>query len=356
MDMKVELCQNLKTKPVWEDGNLPFGRVFTDYMMQMDYSADKGWHDACIIPYAPFQLDPATLCLHYGQMIFEGMKAYRRPDGKIALFRPRENMARMNESAWRMCMPAIDGEDALNSLMKLIELEKDWVPPTPNSSLYLRPFMFATEAQMIPNPSATYRFAIIMCPVQSLYKGGVAPVRICVEEEYVRAVKGGTGAAKCAGNYAAAMRSQLDAASKGFAQVLWLDGVHRKYIEEVGTMNVVFVIDGVAVTPELTGSILPGVTRKSVIEMLRDSGMKVEERPISIDELAKAYDDGKLDEAFGCGTAAVVSSIGELTWGSKVMDIGGGGVGKVTQKVYDELTGIQFGTSPDTRGWVTIVC
>jgi len=356
VEIKVELNQNLKSKAVLEKGELPFGHIFTDYMFVMDYAPDKGWHNAKITPYAPLMLDPSTSCLHYGQMFFEGMKAYKRTDGQIAMFRPMENMHRMNLSAQRMSMPEINPDEVLEGLEKLVALEKDWIPSTPESSLYIRPFMIGMDALLGLRPSSTYKFIIILSPVGAYYgKDGLAPVRIFVESEYVRAVRGGTGYAKCAGNYAGSMLSQLNAQGHGFNQVLWLDGIHRKYVEEVGAMNVFFLVDDTVITPALSGSILPGITRKSIIEICKDWGLKVEERPVAIDELAKAYDDGKLKEAFGSGTAAVISPIGELTWGDKVMKLAEGKPGQLTQRIYDEITGIQYGANPDTRDWVKIV-
>ena len=355
MNVKLELSNNLKAKPTWGKDKLGFGKILTDHMLLIDYNSDEGWHGARVVPYAPLQLDPAAGCLHYGQLIFEGMKAYKGDDGKIALFRPQENMRRLNESGWRMCIPPIDESYLLGALSKLIEVEKDWVPPMAGSSLYIRPFILSTEAFLGVKPSDTYLLCAILSPVESYYSGGLAPVDIYVEEEYVRAAKGGTGYAKCAGNYAAAMRSQVGAQKQGFAQVLWLDAVHRKYVEEVGAMNTFFIIDGVAVTPELNGSILPGITRKSVIEILHGWGIPVEERLISIDELADAHAKGKLQEAFGTGTAAAISPIGSLTWGGNTMQISGGNIGDITQKLYDELLGIQFGSRADTRDWRTVV-
>ena len=338
------------------EGDLPFGKHFTDRMFTMDYTPEKGWHDAKIIPYAPLHLDPATSCLHYGQMFFEGMKAYKRDDGSIAMFRPLENMLRMNASAWRMSMPDINPEETLDALIELVRLEKDWIPTAPESSLYIRPFMIGTDAVIGLKPSANYKFIIIMSPVGAYYgKNGLAPVKIFVEDEYVRAVKGGTGYAKCAGNYAGSLRSQVTAQQAGFNQVLWLDGIHRKYIEEVGAMNVFFVVGNKVLTPELSGSILPGITRKSVIEILGDWGITVEERPVSIDEIEAAYDRGELKEAFGSGTAAVVSPIGELARGDKKMKLADDKPGEITQRIYNEITGIQYGKIKDTHGWVTVL-
>ncbi len=351
MDMKVELTQSPKTKPV-DENNLPFGKIFTDHMFLMDYTEGKGWHDARIVPHAPITLDPAATCLHYGQLIFEGMKAYKTADGKLTLFRPEENMKRINKSAERMCIPPIDVEDMVKAIAKLVEVEKDWIPAAPGTSLYIRPFIIATEAFLGVHPAASYLFIIITCPVGPYYKEGLAPVRIYVEDNYVRSVKGGTGFAKCAGNYAASLKSQVEASQQGYAQVLWLDGVERRYIEEVGAMNVFFIIDGVAVTPALSGSILPGITRKSVIEVLESWGYPVEERQISIEELAEAYKNGKLQEAFGTGTAAVISPVGELRYGDLVMNINDGKIGEISQKLYDEITGIQTCKLPDTRGWI----
>jgi len=357
MEIKFVKNENLRDREATLQTDLPFGRHFTDYMLIWDYTPESGWHNARITPYAPLQLDPASSCLHYGQLFFEGMKAYRHADGKIALFRPMENMTRLNKSAWRMSMPEIDPEKALNSIIELLNVEKDWVPSSPESSLYIRPFMIATDPFIGLRPSANYQFIVILSPVGPYYgNDGLAPVRIFVEEKFVRAVKGGTGYAKCAGNYAASMRSQVKAAEKGYNQVLWLDGIERKYVEEVGAMNVFFVIDGKVVTPELGGTILPGITRLSVLDILRDRGIPVEERPIAIDEIADAYKQGTLEEAFGSGTAAIVAPIGSLVWGKVQMRLSNGGVGKITKDVYDELTGIQYGTRPDTKGWTKIIC
>ena len=356
MEIKFVESKNLKSKDILKTGDLPFGRTFTDYMFEMDYAPEKGWHDAKITPYAPLKLDPATTSLHYGQLFFEGMKAYRQKSGKIALFRPIENMHRMNQSAWRMSMTEINAEEVLEALVQLVRLEKDWIPDRPEASLYIRPFMIGLDPFLGLRPSTTYKLVIIQGPAGPYYgKDGLAPVRIYVEDEFVRAVKGGTGYAKCAGNYAATMRSQLTAAGKGYNQVLWLDGVHRKYVEEVGAMNVFFVVGDRVLTPELSGSILPGITRKSIIEILKDRGIKIEERAIAIDEIVKAYDEGNLVEAFGSGTAAVVSPIGELVYGEKSIKLDDKKPGKLTQSIYDELTGIQYGLVEDKRGWITFV-
>ena len=351
MEIKTIYTTTPKVKPTDETA-LGFGQTFTDHMFQMDYTPENGWHNARIVPYGPLLLDPASTSLHYAQLIFEGMKAYQSADGRILMFRPWENMKRINRSGERLCIPPAPEEELLNGIVELVKVEKDWIPTAPETSLYIRPFIVSTDAVLGVSPSKNYLLTVILSPVGAYYKGGIKPVKIYVEDEYVRAVRGGTGEAKCAGNYASSLRAQVNAVEQGYAQVLWLDGVHRKYIEEVGSMNVFFVIDGVVVTPELSGSILPGVTRESVIQIVRDWGIPVEERAVTIDELAKAYDEGKLTEAFGTGTAAVISPIGELKWGDKHMEIGGGEIGKLSQRLYDEISGIRTGAVEDTRNWI----
>ncbi len=330
---------------------LGFGKIFTDHMFQMEYSAEKGWHDARIIPFGRIALHPASTVLHYGSEIFEGLKAYRKADGSVQLFRPLENIRRMNRSAERMCLPTIPEEDALQILTTFIEHEKDWVPSEEGTSLYIRPFMFGNDESLGVHAVHNATFVIITSPVGSYYPEGINPVKIMIESEDVRAVRGGTGEAKCGGNYAASNRAGERAAQQGYSQVLWLDGVERKYIEEVGAMNVMFKIDGEVVTPKLAGSILPGITRKSCLELLRNEGYAVSERLISVDELIAALEAGKLEEAWGCGTAAVVSPIGELAYNGKKYCINNGQIGKTTQYLYDTLTGIQWGTLEDTYGW-----
>ena len=349
--IRIERTQNPKPKPA-DEGNLPFGKIFTDHMLVMDYKEEAGWGAPSIVPYGPIAMDPASTGLHYGQLIFEGLKAYRAKDGRILMFRPDRNMARMNESCDRMCIPPIDAPAAVEAIAKLVSVEREWIPSAEGTSLYIRPFIIANGAFLGVHPSNAYKFMTILCPVGPYYKGGLAPVRIYVEDKYVRAVTGGTGAAKCAGNYAASMRSQVEAEKQGYAQVLWLDGVERRYIEEVGAMNVFFVLGDEVVTPALNGSILPGITRNSVLQVLRDWGMKVSERQLSIDELVRAHKDGAFREAFGAGTAAVISPIGELKYGDAVMNIGGGKIGEISQKLYDEITGIQRGEREDKHGWV----
>lgn len=348
MDIRYELASTLKPKPT---GAIPFGTYMTDHMFLMNYETGKGWHDARIVPYAPFQIDPACMVLHYAQEIFEGMKAYRAEDGSIRLFRPEENFKRMNRSCERMCIPQINVDDCVEAVKALVRVEQDWVPHEKDTSLYIRPFIFATDAHIGVHASHTYLFAIIVCPVGSYYPEGLAPVKIMIEEEDVRAVRGGTGFTKCGGNYAASLRAGDRAEQLGYSQVLWLDGVERRYIEEVGAMNVLFKINGEVVTPELSGSILPGITRMSCLQLLRSWGYTVTERRISVDELIDAARSGALEEAFGSGTAAVVSPIGELNYHGERFAVSGGQIGALTQKLYDELTGIQWGRREDPFGW-----
>jgi len=334
---------------------LGFGKHFTDHMFVMEHEEDKGWANHRIVPFGKFLIHPASTVLHYGTEIFEGLKAYRRPDGNIQLFRPVENARRMNSSADRMCLPLIPEEDFLQILNELVNLERDWVPSAPGTSLYLRPFMFGNDETLGVHSAHNTIFMLIASPVGSYYKEGLNPTRILVESEDVRAVRGGTGFTKCGGNYAASLRAGKRAGDKGYSQVLWLDGIERKYIEEVGAMNVMFKIGGEVVTPELSGSILPGVTRKSCIELLKRMGVKVAERPVSVIELLAAAENGTLAEAWGCGTAAVVSPIGELAYMGKKYVVNGGRIGKTTQELYDTLTGIQWGRIPDVFGWTVLV-
>ena len=350
----VTLTTNYKEKPTGP--NIPFGVITTDHMFLMNYTTEKGWHDGRIVPYAPFQIDPACMVLHYAQEIFEGMKAYRDDQGHIRLFRPEENFKRMNNSADRMSIPRIDVDYCVEAVKQLVALEKDWVPTAPNTSLYIRPFIFATDNHVGVHASHTYQFCILLSPVGPYYATGLAPVSIMIEEEDVRAVRGGTGFTKCGGNYAASLRAGERAEQKGYSQVLWLDGVEQKYIEEVGSMNVLFKIGGKIITPALNGSILPGITRKSCLQLLKDMGLEVEERKISVDELIAAAKDGSLEEAFGSGTAAVVSPIGQLSFGEETFSVTGGEIGPVAQKLYDTLTGIQWGRVEDPYGWSVVVC
>lgn len=350
MEIKITKTTNPAVKP--DSSILGFGKYFTDHMFIMDYSADKGWHDARIVPFGRIDIHPASTVLHYGSEIFEGLKAYRTKDGSVQLFRPLENIRRMNRSAERMCLPEIPEDMALEALTTFIKMEQDWVPSAPGTSLYIRPFMFGNDETLGVHAVKNAKFVIITSPVGSYYKEGINPVKIMIESEDVRAVRGGTGEAKCGGNYAASNRAGERAEKKGYSQVLWLDGVERKYIEEVGAMNVMFKIAGEIVTPKLAGSILPGITRKSILELLRKEGYKVSERLISVDELADALKNGTLEEAWGCGTAAVVSPIGELCYQDVKYVINDGKIGEVTQHLYDTLTGIQWGNKEDVFNWV----
>ena len=349
MEISKTLTATPKEKPAAE--TLGFGKYFTDHMFMMDYTERQGWHNARIVPFGPIALHPASTVLHYGSEIFEGLKAYRRADGKVQLFRPIENIRRMNNSAERMCLPPIPEDMALEALTEFVKTELEWTPSAPGTSLYLRPFMFGNDESLGVHAVHNATYVIIASPVGSYYKEGINPVKIMIETEDVRAVRGGTGEAKCGGNYAASNRAGKRAEEKGYSQVLWLDGVHRKYIEEVGAMNVMFKIKGEIVTPALSGSILPGITRKSIIEVLKGKGYTVSERLLSIDELTAAMADGTLEEAWGCGTAAVVSPIGELAYNGEKYPVNGGEIGPVTQMLYDTLTGIQWGKIDDPYGW-----
>ncbi|MBU8907943.1 branched-chain amino acid aminotransferase [Desertibacillus haloalkaliphilus] len=338
-----------KEKPASDQ--LVFGKHYTDHMFIMDYEEGKGWYDPRIVPYEPVTLDPAAMIFHYGQTVFEGLKAYRSKENRILLFRPEKNLQRINTSSERLSIPRIDEEQVLEYLKQLIEIDQDWVPSTPGTSLYIRPFVIATEPNLSLAPSKTYKFMIILSPVGSYYAEGINPVTIKVEEKYTRAVRGGTGAAKTAGNYSSAYKAQEVATKEGFSQVLWLDGVEKKYIEEVGSMNVFFKINGEVVTPQLNGSILEGITRLSTIELLRSWGIPVIERQITIEELFQYHKEGALEEAFGTGTAAVISPIGELSWGEHQVVINHRQTGELAKQLYDKLTGIQTGVEADEYGW-----
>lgn len=349
-EIKIELTNQPKVKP--NDDKLIFGTQFTDHMFIMDYEEGKGWYDPRIVPYQPITLDPAAMIFHYGQTVFEGLKAYRTSEGTVQLFRPQENFKRLNKSNERMVIPPIDEQFALKALKKLLEIEQDWVPSAEGTSLYIRPFVIATDPYLGVRPSHQYKFMIILSPVGAYYKEGINPVKIAVENEYVRTVLGGTGEAKTAGNYAASLKAQEIVEAQGFTQVLWLDGVEKKYIEEVGSMNVFFKIDGEVVTPALTGSILHGITRNSVIQLLKHWNIPVVERKVSMEELAKAHEEGRLEEAFGTGTAAVISPIGILNWREKDYVINDSKTGEVSKRLYDTLTGIQYGKIEDPFNWI----
>ena len=350
-EIPVTLTTNPKKKPE-DESKLGFGKIFTDHMFIMDYELGRGWHDARVVPYGPFVMDPACTVFHYAQEIFEGMKCYRRKDGGLQLFRPEENLARMSRSAERMAMPHLDEETALLGLKKLVEVDQDWVPHQDGTSLYIRPTMIALDAQLGVHASHKYLFYIILSPVGAYYKEGLKPVGIYVEDSYVRAVRGGVGFTKCAGNYAASILAGDIAEKKGYAQVLWLDGVEQKYVEEVGSMNMMFAYGNRIVTPMLNGSILPGITRKSVLQLAAQLGYEVEEKRIAIEDVFEDIKAGRCTEAFGTGTAAVISPVGELCWKDEKVTLGDGSIGPVAQKLYDTLTGIQYGRLPDENGWI----
>ena len=354
LNIRIEPIPKKKEKP--DQKNLGFGHFFTDHMFLMNYTEGKGWYDPRIVPYADISLPPAAMVFHYAQEMFEGLKAYRTADGTIQLFRPDKNIERMNNTNIRMCIPQVDPADVLQAIKAVVNYDRDWVPSEEGTSLYIRPFIIATDEHLGVHVAKNYLFAIILSPVGSYYPTGINPVKIFIENEYVRAVKGGTGFAKVGGNYAASLIGQQKAEKLGYAQVLWLDGIQHKYIDEVGAMNVFFVIDGEIVTPSLAeGSILPGVTRDSCLALLRSWGMKVSERKISVDELEEAYKNGKLDEAFGTGTAAVISPIGELNNNGDKMIVSGGNIGPISRRLYDTLTGIQWGKIADPFGWTVKV-
>ena len=352
--IKIQKSAELKEKPPIE--GIPFGKYFSDHMFLLDYDEGMGWHDPRVVPFANFQLSPAAVVLHYAQEIFEGMKAYRSPKGEVLLFRPTENARRLNSSAERICIPPVPEEIFMDGLKMLLELDKDWVPSAPDASLYIRPFIIATSGQLGVHASHSYLFAIITSPVGSYYPEGLTPIRIMIENSDVRAVRGGTGYVKCGGNYGASIRAGKRAEEQGFSQVLWLDGVTRRNIEEVGSMNVMFKINGRVVTPALTGSVLPGITRKSCIELLSSWGIEVDEREFTVDELIKAAEDGTLEEAWGTGTAAVVSPIGEVSFDGINHKIGGNKIGSLTQRLYDTITDIQWGKTEDKFSWSVKVC
>jgi branched-chain amino acid aminotransferase len=353
--MPLQICRTSAPKPHIPDPELGFGQVFTDHMLLMDYTPETGWHQARIEPYGPFSLEPATIVFHYGQSIFDGLKAFRTPSDDVMLFRPQRHLKRLNTSAARLCIPPLDEALTLGALQELVRLDADWVPRTPGCSLYIRPTLIATDPALSVHPSRTYRFFVIMSPVGAYYPEGFEPVKILVEDRYVRAVSGGLGAAKTPANYAASLLAAEEAKAKGFTQVLWLDGIVHRYIEEVGSMNIFFVIDDELVTPPLDGSILDGVTRDSVITLAQSWGIRVAERRIGIDDILAAHGAGKLTEVFGTGTAAVISPVCELFYKGHAIIINDRKVGPWTQRIYEALTGIQWGITPDPFGWMVSV-
>ena len=352
--MEIHLTQikpdQLKQKPV-DESDLPFGDIFTDYMFLMDYEEGKSWFNPRIVPYGNFSIDPAAMGIHYGQEIFEGLKAYYGKDDVIYLFRPEENIKRFNRSAARVCMPGVDTGIFMEGMKKLILLEKEWIPKSQGTSLYIRPAMLATEPHLGVRPANNYLFFIILCPVGAYYKEGLNPVKIYVEDKYVRATVGGTGEAKTAGNYAASLLAAEEAKAKGFTQVLWLDAAERRYVEEVGTMNMFFVIENEVIAAPLTGSVLPGITRDSVIHLVKDWGLKISERSLAIDEVIDAAKDGGLSEAFGTGTAAVISPVGQITYKGEEHIVAGGKMGELSQRLYNEIVAIYYGEKEDPYGW-----
>ncbi len=350
MEITFTQAERLQAHP--DDSSLGFGTIFTDYMFNMDYNQKNGWHDPRIEPYSPIAMDPSTMVLHYGQAIFEGLKAYRTDTGAIQLFRPKDNFIRFNSSGRRLCMPPVDEDFLLEALLKLLEIEKAWVPAAPGTSLYIRPTIIATDPYLGLRTSHTYRLFIILSPVGAYYPEGFDPVKIWVTTDYVRAVRGGVGEAKTAGNYAASLYATELANKDGYTQVMWLDGVELKYVEEVGSMNIFFDIDDEIITPELNGSILSGITRDSVIKLAESWGKTVTERRISIDEVYEAHANGTLLEVFGSGTAAVISPVGNIKYNGKEITIGDGNVGPVAARLFKELMDIQYGKADDPFDWI----
>ena len=350
LDIRIERTTAPKAKPV-PGQKLGFGKIFTDHMFVMNYTDGKGWHDARIVPFQNISLSPAAMVYHYGQEMFEGLKAYTNTDGEVYLFRPDMNAKRTNNTNDRLVIPQIPVEDFVQAVSAVVDVDRDWIPTEPGTSLYIRPFIIATDEFLGVAPSKTYLFMVILSPSGAYYESGLAPVGIWIEDEYVRAVRGGIGYAKTGGNYAASLIAQKKAHDAGYSQVLWLDGVERKYIEEVGAMNIFFKIDGKVITPSLNGSILPGITRDSTIQLCKSWGYEVEERKISAEELLQAQANGTLEEVFGTGTAAVISPVGKLRYQDDVMTINGGQIGPLSQKLYDTITGIQTGRLPDENGW-----
>ena len=351
----IDIRRTTTPRPRPNESELGFGKYVTDHMVVMEYVAPQGWGEPKVVPYGPLSLDPATAVLHYAQAIFDGLKAFRGVDGKIRLFRPQKHVERMNSSARRLCIPPLDADMALSSIVRLVDIDRDWVPGTVGTSLYIRPTVIASEAFLGVRPAKSYIYFVILSPVGAYYPEGMAPVKILVVDKYVRAVDGGVGGAKTSGNYAASLFASDEAKHEGFTQVLWLDGVHRKYLDEVGTMNIMVKIGDEIITPPLTGTILPGVTRDSVLALLRKWGLNVSERQVSIDEVVEAHGRGKLDEVWGTGTAAVVSPVGELAYKGRKMVINGGKIGPLTQRLYDAIVAIQYGQAPDPDGWTLTI-
>ena len=355
MNIQMNLATTLKAKPA-DESKLGFGSIFTDHMLLIDYTEGQGWHDARVVPYGNLSMDPACQVLHYGQEIFEGLKCYRTADGSFNLFRPRDNFQRMYRSAERIGMAPLDVDTAMESLMALLSVDKEWTPHQDGASLYIRPTMIAMDAKLGVSASKTYLYYVILSPSGAYYAAGLAPVGIYVEDSYVRAVRGGVGVAKTGGNYAASILAGVKAKHSGYAQVLWLDGVEQRYIEEVGAMNMMFVYEGKKlVTPALNGSILPGITRDSVLKLAAHMGLETEEKRMDVNEVFADIKSGHITEAFGTGTAAVVSPVNKLCLKGEEVGIGDGGIGKITMELYNTLTGIQYGRLDDPMNWVVKV-
>ena len=355
MSEPIRISRASVKKPKPKDRELSFGTVFTDHMFVMDFQEEKGWYDPRIEPYGPLSLDPAAAVLHYAQAVFDGLKAFRGKDGKVRLFRPQKHLDRINISAKRLCIPPLDPELALKALVTLVGIEKDWVPSTVGTSLYVRPTIIANEAFLGVRPAKSYLYYVILSPVGAYYPEGMNPVKILVVDQFVRAVEGGVGGVKTGANYAASLYASEEAKHEGFTQVLWLDGRERKYIDEVGTMNIMLKIDGEVITPPAGGTILAGVTRDSALALMREWGLRVSERQIAIDEVAAAARKGTLEEVWGTGTAAVISPVGELSYKGERIVVNGGKIGPLTKKLYDAIVAIQYGTTPDTHGWTVVV-
>ena len=355
MATEITFTRTTAPKPRPDDSTLTFGKVMTDHMFIMEYDEGQGWHDPRVVPYAPLSMDPATSALHYGQEVFDGLKAFRGNDGTIRLFRAQRHAERLNKSCRALCIPEMDTDLIRRSFEAIVAADHEWVPHAPGTSLYIRPTVVATEVMLGVHPAHRYIYFVICSPVGAYYKEGVKPVRILASDKHVRAVRGGLGEAKTAANYAASLPAQRDAEAQGFTQVLWLDGVERKWIDEVGTMNIMMQIGDEVITPPLAGTILDGVTRNSILTLLRDWGVKASERPITIDEVMQAGRDGTLKEMWGTGTAAVVSPVGELAYKGESVVINNSQTGPLTQKLYDAIVAIQYGRSNDAHGWTSPV-
>ena len=352
--MKISILPSPQPRPFPSVSELGFGRHFADHMFLMNYNPEQGWHNPRVAPYGSFDCDPANLTLHYGQSIFEGLKAFRWEDGSVNLFRPEDHIGRFQRSAQRLCMPDFDPSIVLEGFKKLVDLDRNWVPAQRGTALYLRPTMIATDNALGVRPSNTYLMYVIGSPVGSYYSKGHAPTRILVEERYSRAAAGGLGEAKTGANYAASLLAAQEAKARGFDQVLWLDAKSHRYAEEVGTMNIFFVIDGVLITPPLGGTILDGITRRTVISLAREWGVTVEERPISMEEIVTAQENGTLQEVFGSGTAAVISPVGELFYQERAITVAEH-ENSLCERFYNTISGIQYGDIADTHGWITPV-